>query len=64
MSAAKKTTKADYLRLIGEVDMLLATVHYQLTDARTSLEARKHKEQLDMLLDERLSIMKLRDSCP
>ncbi len=61
MSAAKKTTKRDYLRLIGEVDLLLAVVIGMRADAKTSGERSKHHDQIDMLLDERLILMKSRD---
>ncbi len=61
MSAAKKTTKRDYLRLIGEVDLLLAVVIGMRADAKTSGERNKHHDQIDMLLDERLILMKSRD---
>ncbi len=61
MSAAKKTTKADYMRLIGEVDLLLAVVTGMRADAKTEAERAKHTEQLDMLLDERYTLMQSRD---
>lgn len=63
MSAAKKiTTKQECARLIDDVDILLSTVQLQLIESRTEREAIKHREQLDMLLDERLNIMRIRDN--
>ncbi len=61
MSAVKRTTKSDYLRLIGEIDLLLSMVVSMRADAKTEAERTKHHDQIDILLDERMILMKSLD---
>lgn len=55
--------KAEYIRLIEEQDRVLATIRVFWMEAKTPAEIAKHRNRLDLVLDERLRVMKLRDAC-
>jgi len=57
----KPTAREQYMKLIDEVDLLLVCVYDLWANSKTRAERTKHHDQLDMLLDERLTIMKSRD---
>lgn len=56
--------KAEYIRLIAEQDRTLETIRAFWLEAKTPAEIAKHRNRLDLVLDERLRVMALRDSCP
>lgn len=54
--------KAEYIRLIEELDRVLDTLRGFWLEAKTTAETAKHRNRIDALLDERLRLMGLRDS--
>ena len=55
--------REEYKRLIGEVDKTLSMLREGWMSALDH-ERAKWRERLDAMLDERLRLMKLRDSAP
>lgn len=55
------STKADYIKLISEVDKLLSILRGFWMDARSNDDKRKYHDRLNQSLEERSRLMKLRD---